>query len=114
MRSQYNATIGYGSEIMLLLGNVGWYCGAIINGAHRNVALEACFEHHLLQPEFISLDDHSHLANNVFRRHGLIVLYRSIQSAPTLVLFGFPSDGFHGQYPDHSDIKQHTKDIRYP
>jgi hypothetical protein len=115
MRSQYNATIGYSSDIMLVLGNVGRYCGAIMNGALRDFSLEAFLEQRLLQLDDASSDAQSHLVNNSFRRHGLIMLYRSIQCAPSSLLLGFSTndsdDIFGGQYPDELIIKQYAKEI---
>ena len=114
MRSQYNATIGYSGDIMMVLGNVGRYCGAIMDGALRDFALEAFLEQRLLQFDEPSSNTHSHLVNNSFRRHGLIMLYRSIQCAPSSMLLGFSTedcdDIFGGNYPDEAAIKQYAKD----
>ncbi|KAJ5724807.1 hypothetical protein N7493_006535 [Penicillium malachiteum] len=106
MRSQYNATIGYSSDIMLLLGNVGRYCGAIMDGAPRDIVLEGFLEHSLLQLDSASSDTQSHLVNNSFRGHGLIMLYRSIQHCPSSILLELPTE-----YPDECVIKQYAKDI---
>ncbi|KAJ6007887.1 hypothetical protein N7540_011863 [Penicillium herquei] len=90
MRSQYNATIDYSSDIMLLLGNFGRYCGAIMDGAPRDIALEAFLEQGLLQLDSASSDTHSHLVNNSFCGHGLIMLYRSIQHCPSSIFLELP------------------------
>lgn len=83
MRNKYNPTIGYTIELMYLLGKVGRYCRAIIDGGFRDVTVEAWFEEQLMQSESADMDDSSYHVNNAYRKHGLIMLYRAIQSAIT-------------------------------
>ncbi|KAI5460622.1 fungal-specific transcription factor domain-containing protein [Mariannaea sp. PMI_226] len=79
MSSEYNATVGYLAKIMYLLGDIGSYCRMIIDGWGRDLELEQSFKNQLLASDHV--DGPPGLVNDSFVKHGLIIMYRSIESS---------------------------------
>lgn len=106
MRSEFNATLGYAIDMMYILGNVGRYCRAVIDTGCRDPDLEVLLENQLLLYEPMGNDRNSHLVNHAFRKHGLIMLYRALNSAPA------PADELFCDESDKEElIQQYTKEI---
>ena len=83
MRNDYNAIVGYSIEVMYLMADVGHYCRNVMDSMARDLDLEASWESQLLTAwDPPSIDPLSALVNDSFRKHGLIMLYRTIQSNP--------------------------------
>ena len=83
MRNDYNAIVGYSIEVMYLMADVGRYCRNVMDGMTRALDLEASWESQLLTAwDPPGTDPLSALVSSSFRRHGLIMLYRTIQSNP--------------------------------
>lgn len=111
MRNQYNPTIGYTIEVMYLLGNVGRYCRAILDGAPRDIGSEIYYEEQLLQFQTVDTDLPYHV-NNAYRRHGLIMLYRAIQSSITSDFLHSPTDWIDcSDFPSNEIIRYHAKQV---
>ncbi|KIW62782.1 hypothetical protein PV04_10914 [Phialophora macrospora] len=81
MRRVFHPVAGYSTEIYYLLSTVGRYCRAILDHCPRDPALEETLEQELLDWESPEEDRNLYLVSNAFRKHGLVMLYRTTASA---------------------------------
>ncbi|OQU99966.1 Fungal specific transcription factor domain-containing protein [Cladophialophora immunda] len=81
MRRVFHPVVGHSTEIYYLLSTLGRYCRAIIDDCPRDHALEETLEEELLSWDSPEEDHNLHLVSDSFRKHGLIMLYRTIASA---------------------------------
>jgi hypothetical protein len=81
MRRVFHPVAGYSTEIYYLLSTVGRYCRAILDHCPRDYALEETLEQELLDWESPEEDRNLYLVSNAFRKHGLVMLYRTTACA---------------------------------
>lgn len=108
MRSEYNGMTGYTIGILYLLGQVGRYCRTIIDGGLRDFDTEESLEDQLLRWTSAGNSENAYLVNDSFRKHGLIMLYRTIVSVATPTLTDLTDDG---GYRHEDTIRQYATDI---
>ena len=108
MRCDYNPIVGYSIEVMYLLADLGHYCRNTMDGMPRDVDVEASFEEQLFAWEPAGTDHISCLVNDSFKKHGLIMLYRTTQSSAMVMPLEATYDGCF----DHEGlIQQYARDI---
>ena len=115
MRNEYSPIIGYSIDIINLLGNLGRYCRAVLDGSPQDLDEEAGFEEQLLNGTHRGSDYNAYLVDECFRKHGLIMLYRTIELVTPKVSLEFFEDcsmtTTEECSPYHDLVRQNVEDI---
>ena len=108
MRCDYDPVVGYSIEVLYILADLGHYCRNVIVGTPHDNLAEMIFEEQLLGLEFLNTDPTTHLVDEAFRKHGLIMLYRTMltnRSSETVM------DIEDGSFGREASIQQFAREI---